>query len=167
MHKYYINRLDVIGVTKGKGFCGVIKRFGVRHLQKKSHRGYRKVGCIGGWHPSRIRDTVARAGQLGFFHRTELNKKVYRIGKSARSGVNNNASTDSDLTDKNITPMGGFPHYGCVNEDFVMLKGCVVGPKKRLITLRKSLLTQVKRSALEVISLKFIDTSSKYGHGRF
>ena len=27
--------LDVIGVTKGHGFEGVIKRFGVRHLQKK------------------------------------------------------------------------------------------------------------------------------------
>jgi len=24
--------IDVIGVTKGKGFAGVIKRFGVKHL---------------------------------------------------------------------------------------------------------------------------------------
>lgn len=55
--------LDVIGVTKGKGFAGVIKRWGVRHLQKKSHRGYRKVGCIGAWHPARVAWTVARAGQ--------------------------------------------------------------------------------------------------------
>ena len=31
--------IDVIGVTRGKGFAGVMKRFGVRHLQKKSHRG--------------------------------------------------------------------------------------------------------------------------------
>jgi len=54
--------IDVIGVTKGKGFAGVIKRFGVKHLQKKTHRGYRKVGCIGAWHPSRIRFTVPRAG---------------------------------------------------------------------------------------------------------
>jgi len=63
--------------------------------------------------------------------------------------------------------MGGFPHYGEVNEDFVMLKGAVVGVKKRVITLRKSLVPQVKRSALEEIELKFIDTSSKFGHGRF
>jgi len=33
--------------------------------------------------------------------------------------------------------MGGFPHYGEVNNDFLMLKGCVVGTKKRVITLRK------------------------------
>lgn len=63
--------------------------------------------------------------------------------------------------------MGGFAHYGDVNEDFVMLRGCVMGPKKRVITLRKSLLPQVSRRALEKISLKFIDTSSKFGHGRF
>ena len=35
--------------------------------------------------------------------------------------------------------MGGFPHYGIVKEDFVMLKGAVPGTKKRVITLRKSL----------------------------
>ena len=57
--------------------------------------------------------------------------------------------------------------YGEVNEDFLMLKGCVMGPKKRLITLRKSLLTSSSRNALEEITLKFIDTSSKFGHGRF
>ena len=33
--------------------------------------------------------------------------------------------------------MGGFPHYGEVKNDFVMVKGCVVGPKKRVLTLRK------------------------------
>jgi hypothetical protein len=48
-----------------------------------------------------------------------------------------------------------------------MLKGCVMGPKKRVITLRKSLLVHTKRKALEEVELKFIDTSSKFGHGRF
>lgn len=33
--------------------------------------------------------------------------------------------------------------------------------------LVQSLLTHTKRSALEKINLKFIDTSSKFGHGRF
>jgi hypothetical protein len=33
--------------------------------------------------------------------------------------------------------MGGFVHYGEVNNDFVMIKGCCMGPKKRVITLRK------------------------------
>jgi len=63
--------------------------------------------------------------------------------------------------------MGGFPHYGVVNEDFLMIKGCCVGTKRRVLTLRKSLLTHTKRSALEKITLKFVDTSSKFGHGRF
>lgn len=44
-----------------------------------------------------------------------MNKKIYRIGAAAKLGTTNNASTDKDLTDKNITPLGGFPHYGVVN----------------------------------------------------
>ena len=36
-----------------------------------------------------------------------------------------------------------------------------------IITLRKSLLPQVSRKATEKIALKFIDTASKFGHGRF
>ena len=51
--------------------------------------------------------------------------------------VKNNASTEYDLTEKTITPMGGFPHYGEVNNDFVMVLGCTMGPKKRVLTLRK------------------------------
>ena len=51
--------------------------------------------------------------------------------------VKNNAATDYDLADKSINPMGGFPHYGLVKQDFVMIKGCCVGPKKRVLTLRK------------------------------
>lgn len=62
---------------------------------------------------------------------------------------------------------GGFPHYGEIRQDFVMLKGCIMGTKKRPITLRKSLIKQTKRVAFEKIALKFIDTSSKFGHGRF
>ena len=122
------------------------------------------MACIGAWHPSRVQFTVARAGQKGYHHRTEINKKIYRIGEGKDKG---NASTPADVTEKQITPMGGFPHYGVVNQDFVMIKGCVVGPKKRVLTLRKSLLVHTKRKALEKINLKFIDTSSKFGHGRF
>merc|ERR1712070_652351 len=75
--------------------------------------------------------------------------------------------TEADLTEKGITPMGGFAHYGEVNQDWVMVKGTVMGPKKRIITIRKSLLPQVTRKANEKITLKFIDTASKFGHGRF
>merc|ERR1712007_332480 len=103
---------------------------------------------------------------MGYHHRTDMNKKIYRIGKKVSEDPHN-AITESDLTEKAITPLGGFPRYGEVNEDFVMLKGAVVGCKKRMITLRKSLVPQTSRKALEEVTLKFIDTSSKFGHGRF
>ena len=78
-----------------------------------------------------------------------MNKKIYRLGLGANRGVKNNATTESDIAEKNITPLGGFPHYGEVNNDFVMLKGCVVGTRKRPITLRKSLLHQTHTAATE------------------
>jgi large subunit ribosomal protein L3e len=163
--------IDCLSVTKGGGFEGVVTRWGVATLPRKTHRGLRKVACIGSWHPARVPYTVARAGQRGYHHRTEVNKKVYKIGQAAITEpgkpFNSNAHTPHDLTYKTITPMGGFPHYGVVDEDYIMLKGSVAGTKKRVITLRKSLLSVTKRTALEEISLKFIDTSSKFGHGRF
>lgn len=161
--------IDVIGVTKGHGTEGVTTRWGVTRLPRKTHRGLRKVACIGAWHPARVSWTVARAGQRGYHHRTEINKKIYRVGKAALQDgkFNPNAQTEADLTSKAITPMGGFPHYGVVNEDFLMIKGGIVGPKKRVITLRKSMYKSTKRAALEEINIKFIDTSSKFGHGRF
>merc|ERR1719427_1592802 len=143
--------IDIIGVTKGHGFKGVTSRWHTKKLPRKTHKGLRKVARIGAWHPSRIQFTVPRAGQKGYHHRT----------------VKNKAATDYDLADKSINPMGGFPHYGEVKQDFVMIKGCCIGPKKRVLTLRKSLLTHTKKRALEKINLKFIDTSSKFGHGRF
>ncbi|OTF76497.1 60S ribosomal protein L3-like protein [Euroglyphus maynei] len=158
--------IDIIGVTKGKGYKGVTSRWHTKKLPRKTHKGLRKVACIGAWHPSRVQFSVARAGQKGYHHRTEINKKIYKIGKGGKD-AKNNASTQYDITEKNITPMGGFPHYGTVNCDYIMIKGCCTGPKKRVLTLRKSLLVHTKRSALEKINLKFIDTSSKFGHGKF
>ncbi|KAL3876054.1 hypothetical protein ACJMK2_033939 [Sinanodonta woodiana] len=163
--------IDIIGVTKGHGVKGVTSRWGTKKLPRKTHKGLRKVACIGAWHPSRVQYTVARAGQKGYHHRTEINKKIYRMGEGIHTKdgkvVKNNASTDYDPTEKSITPLGGFPHYGVVNNDFIMLKGCCIGPKKRILTLRKSLLATFRKKAMEKISLKFIDTSSKFGHGRF
>merc|ERR1711972_1280536 len=128
--------IDLVGVTKGKGFKGVASRWHTKKLPRKTHKGLRKVACIGAWHPSRIQYTVARAGQKGYHHRTEINKKIYEIkpGYHKKDGklVKNNASTEYDTTDKCINPMGGFPHYGMVKQDFVMIKGCCIGPKKRV-----------------------------------
>ena len=60
---------------------GVTSRWHTRKLQRKTHKGLRKVACIGAWHPSRVAFSVARAGQKGYHHRTEMNKKIYRIGQ--------------------------------------------------------------------------------------
>jgi len=156
--------MDVIGVTHGHGYEGVTTRWGTTRLPRKTHKGLRKVGCIGSWHPSRVQYTVPRAGQNGYHHRVEINKKIYRMGKE---GQKDSGSTPHDLTEKSINPMGGWPHYGMVKQDFIMIKGSCVGTKKRPVTLRKSLLTGTSRPALEKIQLKWIDTSSKFGHGRF
>merc|ERR1711881_489845 len=53
------------------------------------------------------------------------------------------------------------------SNDWVMLKGSIPGVKKRVVTLRQSLYVHSKRSALEKIDLKWIDTSSKFGHGAY
>jgi len=155
---------DLIGITKGKGFQGNVKRWGVATLPRKTHRGLRKVACVGAWHPPAIATTIPRAGQMGYHHRVERNKKIYKIGKG---GDNANATTPFDITKKTINPMGGFPHYGQVKNDYVMIKGTIVGTKKRLITIRKSMRPITTRPALEKIVLKFIDTSAKFGRGRF
>ena len=67
----------------------------------------------------------------------------------------------------NHSSLGGFVHYGEVKNDFVLLKGSIPGVKKRVITLRKSLYTHTSRKALEKVDLKWIDTSSKFGHGAY
>jgi len=163
--------IDMIGATKGKGRKGVTARWHCKKLPRKTHKGLRKVACIGAWHPSRIQSTVARAGQKGYHHRTDINKKIYRIGAAPHvldgKLINNTGSTDYDLTEKSITPMGGFPHYGTVRNDFVMIKGNAIGPRKRVLVMRKSMVQRATIDSLEDIDLHFIDTSSKIGHGRF
>ena len=63
--------------------------------------------------------------------------------------------------------LGGFVRYGEINYDFVMVKGSVPGTKKRIMTLRKSMFIHTSRRALEKVELKWIDTSSEFGHGAF
>jgi large subunit ribosomal protein L3e len=63
--------------------------------------------------------------------------------------------------------LGGFVRYGEVKNDFLLIKGAIPGVKKRVMTLRKSMFTHTSRRALEKIDLKWIDTSSKFGHGAY
>jgi len=112
--------IDVIAVTKGLGFQGPVKRWGIRILQHKSRKTKRGVGSINPWHPNRVMYSVPRAGQMGFFQRTEYNKLIVKIGSVG----------------KEITPAGGFPHYGVVKSNYVLLLGSVPGKPTRLIRLR-------------------------------
>lgn len=112
--------VDTIGISKGKGFQGPVKRWGVRILPRKSRKTKRGVACIGPWKPPRVLYTVPRAGQMGYHKRTEYNKRIMKIG----------------VDGKEITPKGGFIRYGVVKGPFVLLLGSVPGPKKRLIRLR-------------------------------
>lgn len=94
-------------------------------------------------------------------------KKIYRVGLGEVRKVFNNAECDNDAVEKNITPMGGFPHYGEVKEDFLLIKGGVIGTRKRPVVIRKTLFPQTKTWMNEKLEIKFIDTSSKHGHGRY
>mmetsp|Transcript_36629 Transcript_36629/g.96487 ORF Transcript_36629/g.96487 Transcript_36629/m.96487 type:complete len:384 (-) Transcript_36629:7117-8268(-) len=156
--------VDTIAITKGKGFTGVVQRWGVTKLPRKTRRGARKVACIGSWHPSRVSYSVPRAGQKGYHHRTQSNIQVYKIGKSSKGF---DFFEKTPLIQKNISPIGGFPYYGIIKTDFIMFKGCITGSKRRTIIIKKKNIKNIDCQKTSNIILKFIDTSSKWGHGRF
>ncbi|MFQ6081132.1 MAG: 50S ribosomal protein L3, partial [Candidatus Bathyarchaeia archaeon] len=112
--------VDVISVTKGKGWQGPVKRWGVKILSHKSRKTKRGVAALGPWKPSRVLYSVPRAGQMGYFQRTEHNKRILKIG------------TDGS----EVSPKGGFVRYGPVRGTYILLDGSVPGPAKRLIRLR-------------------------------
>ena len=114
--------VDAVGITKGKGIQGPVKRWGIRRKTHKARKTVRQVGSIGAWTPHYVMYSVPRAGQMGFHQRTEYNKLIMKIG--------NNGSE--------ITPKGGFLRYGVINSDYVAVKGSVPGTRNRLIVLRHS-----------------------------
>jgi len=118
--------VDAIAVTKGKGFQGVVKRFGIHIQDRHAMKKKRHIGTLGPQTPRRVRPTVPQAGQLGFQTRTELNKHVLKIGERPEDS-------------KQITPDGGFVRYGLVKNGFIIIEGSLPGPKKRLIRLRPAL----------------------------
>jgi large subunit ribosomal protein L3 len=112
--------VDASAITKGKGFQGPVKRWGIKILPRKSRKTKRGVAVIGPWHPTRVLYTVPRPGQMGYHQRTEYNKRILRIGADGRE----------------ITPKGGFIRYGPVRGTYILLEGSLPGPTKRLIQLR-------------------------------
>ena len=113
--------VDVAGITKGKGWQGPVKRFGIKKKQHKSRKTVREVGTVGDWHPRNIMYTVPRAGQMGFHQRTEYNKQILLTGNDQSQSV---------------TPKGGFDHFGVIPGDYIILKGSLPGPSKRPLTIR-------------------------------
>jgi large subunit ribosomal protein L3 len=112
--------VDVISVTKGKGWQGTAKRFGTALHRPKSTSKKRHSGTLGQWHPGYILYTIPRAGQMGYHKRTELNKRILKIGENP----------------DDVNPKGGFLHYGFVKSHYIVLKGSVPGPAKRLVRIR-------------------------------
>jgi large subunit ribosomal protein L3 len=141
--------VDTIAVTKGKGFQGPVKRFGVRIQYGKAARSSkaRHVGSIGPWTPARTMWTVAMAGQMGYHKRTEYNKKILKIG-------------DQSQADE-VNPNGGFVKYGQVRNGFVVIKGSIPGPSKRLVILRKAVRPIGKHN--DAPEITYISTASKQG----
>ena len=62
---------------------------------------------------------VAHAGQMGYHNRTEFNKWIIKISDKAEE----------------VNPKGGFLHYGNVKNEYMLVKGSIQGPAKRLIRL--------------------------------
>ncbi|MFX0073084.1 MAG: 50S ribosomal protein L3 [Candidatus Hermodarchaeota archaeon] len=136
--------IDVLAVTKGKGFQGPVKRFGIKILPRKNSKIRRAVACIGPWHPARVLYTVPRPGQLGFHQRTEYHKRIMLIGEN----------------EEEINPKGGFINYGYVKGDYLLIKGSIPGPKKRLIRIRKTI-RPIKSFEVKSPELTFISRESQ------
>ena len=121
-------------------------------LPCKAHQRLYKVAFFELYYPAWVTVSIAPSGQKCYHHHNKINKKIYNINQRyfIKEGklIKNNASTDYDVSDKNVNPLGGFVHCDEMTDDFVMLKGCMIGTKKQVLTC-KSLLMQTKWWALE------------------
>ena len=117
--------VDIASISKGKGWQGAVKRHGVKVQGRKVTQKRRHVGSLGPMRPGRVYYTVPMAGQMGFNYRIEQDKRILKLG------------TASDTTA--INPKAGFLNYGSVKNSYLLIKGSVPGPAKRLVRVRKSI----------------------------
>jgi large subunit ribosomal protein L3 len=111
------DRTDVIGVSRGKGFAGPMKRHGFGGLPAShgTERKHRSPGAIGACAtPSRVFRGTKMAGQMGNQRVTVLNLEV--VEADAERGL-------------------------------LLLKGAVPGPVGALVMVRSSVKTRDQRSA--------------------
>ena len=129
--------VDVRGLTKGHGFSGAVKRFGITLRSHKAEKGRRRPGSLGPWHPARVTYLTPMAGQLGMFSRISYNNQIIDLGKA--NGKFN-----------------GIKNYGNINTDYILIHGSVQGPAKRqlLVTapLRKT--KKQKKKNFEFLELR-------------
>lgn len=131
--------VDAIAVSKGKGWQGVVKRFGVALGPHKATQSRRTGGSLGGETQGTVMYTVPRPGQMGYHRRTDPNKRVLKLGSDG----------------KEVTPAGGFLHYGVPSAEFILLRGSVPGPAKRMVLLRRSMdFKEPKKPQLKWVSLE-------------
>ncbi len=138
--------IDVIAVSKGKGWEGPVHRFHVARQFHKATGKIRHVGTLGAWHPPKVMFSVPQAGHMGFNYRTELNKRVLKVG-----------STQDAAT---VTPNGGFLKFGTIRSDYLLLEGSIPGPAKRLLRIRKALRASKKPA---VPKITYVSLESKQG----
>ncbi|MBC90712.1 MAG: 50S ribosomal protein L3 [Flavobacteriaceae bacterium] len=100
--------VDVSGISKGKGFQGVVKRHGFAGVGQSTHGQHNRLrapGSIGAAsYPARVFKGMRMAGQTGNKKNTVQNLRVLKI-----------------VLDKNI----------------IVLKGCVPGHKNSYLTISK------------------------------
>ena len=138
--------LDVSGVTKGKGTQGPVKRWGVQKRKgKHARQGWRRrIGNLGPWNPSRVRSTVPQQGQTGYHQRTELNKRLLATGDDDEASVD-----------------GGFVNYGEVDGPYVLIKGSLPGPERRLLRFRPAV--RPKEQPRLDPEVRYVSTASNQG----
>ena len=119
--------VDSHSITKGKGFQGATKRNRTGLRSHKSEKGQRGPANIGAWTGARSW-TVAFPGQVGYHQRTSYNKWILKVGNNPEE----------------VIPKGDFVRYGKVKTTYMLVKGSVGGPKKRLITFTKAIRSNPK-----------------------
>lgn len=138
--------VDVCAVTKGKGFQGHHTRWGTKLLSHKNSKHRRMIGTLGPHNPSYVSPRVPQAGQVGYHQRTEYNKLILRIGEKGEE----------------INPKGGFVNYGVVRGPYVLIKGSIPGPTKRMVRLRDPA-RAAKVRVVEKPELTYVSQETKQG----
>ncbi len=129
--------VDFRGLTRGKGFQGPVKRYGITLKSHKSEKGQRRPGAIGSFHPGRTTRYAPMAGQLGMFTRITYNHKVMGLGKAENK-------------------FSKMKNFGDIKSDYIIVAGSVQGPVKRQLLITPALRATKKqlKKNYELIELR-------------